>query len=204
MFLLLHSKSMFDQICPTNIARIRKLLCVMLVTDNIPSQDEEREAMRRFILENEFYEDRFRFMYIFREKQKDFINSLAIGSNVPKDPESHVVVLWRKEYNRILFEWMASKWDVSDPSNLNHSQIELFNLLNKLTQTTHALSNNARMVDLIDEEASCFLGRIMKKFFILTDRIGDNISKQDVMPFLSVLASFMFIGLIGFIMHHMM
>lgn len=195
---------MFDQICPPNVARNRKRLCVMLVTDNIPSQEEEREAMRRFILENEFNEDRFRFMYIFREKQKDFINSLAIGSNVPKDPESHVVILWRKEHDRLLFEWMTSKWDVSEPLTLNRSQVELFDLLNKLSQTTQAMSNNARMVDLIDEQESCFLGRVMKKFFILTDRIGDNISKKDVMPFLSVVASFMFIGLIGFIMHHMM
>ena len=94
---------MFDQICPPEVVRSRKNLCVMLVTNNIPTQERQLEAMRNFILENELHQEKFRFMYIFQEKQKEFVNSLTVGPSFPKDPASHVVVLWRRDQDHLLF-----------------------------------------------------------------------------------------------------
>lgn len=194
---------MFDQICPPDAPRSRRRLCIMLVTNNIPTQESEKEAMRQFILENEFNEDKYRFMYIYQEKQMDFINSLSIGSGSPSDLTSHVVVLWRREQDRLLYEWLPDTWDVMEPEKLNKSKSDLHELLNKLSKTTQTMTNNAKMVNLIDEHASGLLGRILKRILVLTDGLGDSISQKEVLPILSAVATFVFIGIFGYILQYL-
>ncbi|RWS27457.1 DnaJ-like protein subfamily C member 16 [Leptotrombidium deliense] len=199
----LSSQLLFDQLCPTESLRIRRRLCVVLVTNNVMEHEPQRDAMRSFIREHSFNKDRIRFMYLFQEKQQEFIKALSYGAGSPESPVSHVVVLWRREQDRVLYEWLPSIWDASDPVKLNESKSSLNFLLTKLMQNTEVLPNKAQVVALIDEQSHGLFGRIVKKILIMTDGIGDNITKKEVLPVISVALSIGFVILIGYIMQHL-
>ena len=91
---------MFDQLCPTESVRSRRRLCIVLVTNNIPEHEPKREAMREFMRENNYPKERYRFMYLFEEKQPEFVKALSVGLRAPETTTLHVVVLWRREQDR--------------------------------------------------------------------------------------------------------
>ena len=194
---------MFDQICTIDKSRSRRRLCILLITNNIPSHESQKKAMRQFILENGYNDDNFRFMHIFESKQKEFIKSLLIGSNSTSNLVSHVIILWRKDRDRVHYESLSSIWDAEDEVKLNQSKADLASTLSKLTKSNQAMSFKTKIGDFIDENENGLLGRLFKKILIMTDNISDNISKKDVLPFLSVAASFGFIMLVGFIMQQL-
>jgi len=239
---------MFDQLCPPDSSRARRKLCVVLVTNNIPEHEPKREAMRSFIRESSFPPERFRFMYLFQEKQPEFVKALTLGdihtsrpsssgplsdssssstygsssetagagtesdpdlisrSTKPKHLDANtldVVVLWRKEHDRVLYEWLPSGWDVTDEDRANSTKQLLSQLLFKLSQTTENFPHDVKVVELIDEQAKGLFGRIVKKLLIMTDSLSENITRKEVLPFISVVLSVGFIVLIGYVMSHL-
>lgn len=198
----LSSQSLFDQLCPAESIRTRRKLCIVLVTNNIPEHDIHREAMRQFVKEHSFPKDRYRFMFILQEKQKDFISALATG--LPSDaPVLHVAVFWRREADRVLFEWLRHEWDARDELRLNATRAELRTLLKKLSQNVENFANDVRFPALIDEQAHGFIGKIVKKILVMTDGMTENISQKEILPIVSVALSLGFILLIGYIMQYL-
>lgn len=72
---------MFDALCPPDSARPRKRLCVILVSQNTPYHDEPRKVLRQFAQDTTYSTERVRFMYIFKERQSDFVSALTSGKN---------------------------------------------------------------------------------------------------------------------------
>jgi hypothetical protein len=72
---------MFDALCPPDSARPRKRLCVILVSQNTPYHDEPRKVLRQFAQDTTYSTERVRFMYIFKERQSDFVSALTTGKN---------------------------------------------------------------------------------------------------------------------------
>lgn len=62
----LSSQTMLDAVCPVEWARPRKRLCVVLVSKNTGDHDDARQAMRRFIQEGAYNNQRVHFSYIFQ------------------------------------------------------------------------------------------------------------------------------------------
>lgn len=58
----------------------RKRLCVLLVSQNTPYHDPHRQSLRKFAQESNYAPDKVRFMYIFQERQVDFVNALTSGT----------------------------------------------------------------------------------------------------------------------------
>ena len=73
-------QSLLDALCPPEWAKVRKRLCVVLVSQNTPTHDAPRQAMRQFAQESGYSADRVRFTYIFQERQAEFINALVTGN----------------------------------------------------------------------------------------------------------------------------
>jgi len=195
-------KAMFDQLCPTESVRSRRRLCIVLVTNNIPEHELKREAMREFMRENNYPKERFRFMYLFEEKQPEFVKALTVGDNTPQSTTLQVVVLWRREHDRVFYEWLPKGWDVST-KKLNETKHNLNDLLTKLVQNSEQFTNDAKVVALIDESVHGLFGKIVKKILIITDNISDNITRREVLPALSVVLSISFIVFIGYIMAYL-
>ena len=194
---------MFDQLCPTESVRSRRRLCIVLVTNDITEHEAKREAMREFMRENNYPKERFRFMYLFEEKQPEFVKALTVGANSPQITTLQVVVLWRREHDRVFYEWLHNGWDISSSKRLNETKHNLNDLLTKLVQNSEQFTNDAKVVALIDESVHGLFGKIVKKILIITDNISDNITRREVLPAVSVVLSISFIVFIGYIMAYL-
>lgn len=49
-------------------------------------------------------------MFLYQEKQKEFVKALSSGEGSPLNPLLHIVVLWRKEMDRVRYQWLDSPW----------------------------------------------------------------------------------------------
>ena len=190
-------KPMFDQICPTGS---RFKLCIMLVTSDTVTNEPKFEEMRNFIRENNFSKDLYRFMYIFREKQTDFVRAISVGfkkGNINRG--IHIVIFWRRETDRIYYEWLDNEWDLINSNYINETRNKLSNLLNQLIQNAH-FNNNAKISSLVDETAKGLISRIMKRLLLVTENLSDNIVRTDPTPVLSFIVTLGIIIFIGYLM----
>lgn len=199
------SQAMFDQLCPIESLASKHKLCVMLVSSDTPDNDVKLEAMRNFMRESKFTSDRFKFMYIFREKQTQFVKTLTSGfkkGNINRGV--HVVVLWRRQIDHVYYEWLDNEWDLIDANYINDTKQKLAELLTHLSQNTMQFSNDAKVLSLIDESAKSLISRIVKRLLLVTENISDNISRTDPMPIFSICLSLVFIVLVGYVMAYFM
>ena len=62
-------------------SKVRKRLCVVLITnDHSEGEDERRQLMRDFVANFKFSSERVRFVYVSRDRQSDFVSSLVRGT----------------------------------------------------------------------------------------------------------------------------
>ncbi|GFR00470.1 dnaJ homolog subfamily C member 16 [Trichonephila clavata] len=197
----LSSQNLFDQLCPTEAKRSRKYLCVILITKNIREHDPYRALMRDFIQHIDLPNDRVRFMFLFEEKQKEFVKALSSGMGAPEDPILHVVLIWRKEHDRVKYQWLEQKWDSED--SVNATKDELKEAVKHLMQSAETLPYDAQVSVLADEHALGLFSRVLNRMILMGDVLWDNITRQEILPALSVLASMGFIILVGYIMSYL-
>ncbi|XP_023241967.1 dnaJ homolog subfamily C member 16-like [Centruroides sculpturatus] len=198
----LSSQELFDQLCPPDGTRTRKRLCVILITHNTQNHDPHRSVMRDFIVSEDFPNDRIRFMFLYEEKQSEFVKALSSGDGAPSDPLLHVVLLWRREQDRVYYQWLNTAWEVEE-KKINSSKQELENVLTKLLQTTDALPYNVKVALLMDEHAKGLFTRIVNRLVLMGDVLQENISRQQILPAVSVVLSVGFIVLVGYIMSYL-
>lgn len=196
---------MFDQLCPTGSLPSRLKLCILLVSSENSDNEPKLELMRNFIRENEFAKDRWKFMYVYREKQSEFVKAISEGfrkGNINRG--IHLVVVWRREPDHVFYEWLDNEWDLIDSYYINETKAKLSKMLNRLSQNTAQFSHSAKIGVLIDESAKSLISRIMKRLLLVTENISDNIARTDPMPILSIILSVAFIVLIGYVMTYFM
>ncbi|GIY00298.1 dnaJ homolog subfamily C member 16 [Caerostris darwini] len=198
----LSSQNLFDQLCPTEAKRARKYLCVILITKNVKEHDPYRALMREFIQQIDLPNNRVRFMFLFEEKQKDFVKALSSGMGAPEDPILHVVLIWRKEHDRVKYQWLEHKWDINEDS-VNATKDELNAAVKHLMQKTETLPYDAQVSILADEHALGLFARVLNRMILMGDVLWDNITRQELLPALSVMGSIAFIALVGYIMTYL-
>lgn len=116
----LSNQDVFDALCPAESSRMRKRLCVTLMSTG--EQEEHRQSMREFVQDYKFSPERVRFTYILLEKQADFVRSLVSASNV--EPALRVAIMWRRDVDKIKFEWLDTPWEFT-PEKVNASRDSL-------------------------------------------------------------------------------
>lgn len=198
----LSSQALFDQLCPPEAVRARKRLCVILITKNTAEHDLHRALMRDFLKHIFHPTERVRYMFLYKEKQEDFVNALSVGEGAPKDPVLHVVLVWRKEQDRVRYQWLQNVWTI-DSDRINETAEELVSAVVHVMKTTEALLYDAKVNMLVDEHASGLLTRIVNRLVLMGDALWDNITRQEILPALSVVMSIGFIVLVGYIMSYL-
>lgn len=103
----LSSQDVFDTLCPVG----QKHFCLVLVSHNSPNHDAHRQSIRRFAQEAHLiYPDvRLTFLYVFRERQPHFVNSLIQGKESPSEPMLHIVLLTRLNKIMVSYKWLLGK-----------------------------------------------------------------------------------------------
>lgn len=196
---------MFDYLCPTGSAPSRMKLCVMLVASDNIENEPKFEEMRHFIRENNYAKDRFRFMYVYRERQAEFVRALSEGfkkGNIYRGV--HVVVFWRREADHVYYEWLDNEWDLIDSTYVNETRAKLAGLLTRLSQNSAQFSNYARLPSVIDESAKSLISRIVKRLLLVTENLSDNIAHTDPVPIVSIILTLAIIVFIGYTMTYFM
>lgn len=196
---------MFDQLCPTGSLPSKIKLCILLVTTELFENEDKFRLMRNFIREGQFPKERYRFMYIYRDKQTEFVKSLAPGfknGNIFRG--IHVVVLWRKEPDHVFYEWLDNEWDLIDSNYINETKDKLSSLLALLSRNAEAFPFNSHTPSLTDEGAKSLLSRIVKKLLLVTENLSENISRSDPTPIISFGLTVTVITLIGYAMVYFM
>lgn len=146
----LSSQHMLDGICPMEWHRSKKRLCVILITENSANHDYARQVVRRIAIEST-YSERVKFAYIYREKQKEFINALS-SVNHGDDNILKIVVIWRRDARHVKFEWIpdAKLEETSsvenDEENYNQTKRKIDETVQKLLRSTEALAFEAEVL----------------------------------------------------------
>lgn len=118
----LSSQDIFDTLCPIG----QKHFCLVLVSRNSPNHEAHRQSIRRFAQEaRSIYPDvRLAFMYVFRERQPHFINSLTQGSESPSEPLLHIVMLTRLNKIMVSYKWLLGD-NYNDWANYDLTKVML-------------------------------------------------------------------------------
>lgn len=198
-------QTMFDHLCPSGSLPSRLKLCIVLVASETFENEPKFEAMRTFMKENDAFKDKWKFMYIYREKQSEFVKALSEGfqkGNINRG--IHVMVLWRRDSTHLFYEWLDNEWDLVDSTYINETKQKLSKMLNRLSANTAQFTHSAKVDSLIDESAKSLISRIVKRLLLVTENISDNIARTDPMPILSIILSVTFIVFIGYLMTYFM
>ncbi len=201
----LSNQGVFDILCPVESSRLRKRLCVTLISRaDEPSHDAVRQQLRNFATEFKVSSDRVRFTYVLQEKQADFVNSLvgakseedSAAASEEGDPALRVAILWRQKESKIKLEWLRHRWEDGGPDSQNHSEDELRKTLQRLltsSSDSEMLPYEAEIRELFDEHAQSLFARIAVRMMDTMEVIRESVTREEILPAISLIAT---VGLI--------
>ena len=191
----LSNQAVMDQLCPLESSKTRKKLCVVLINNGKdttdPEEEQKRAHLRTFIQSNEFSQERIKFAYILKDLQTDFVNAL-----VQEKQDLNIAIFWRKEAKKLKYEWFKQSWTSSESELTNNkTQQELKSTLQRLLSPNEILSHETVLNELLDEHAASLPMRILNKIFDSWEFLKDNMTKDEVLPTISMIAGVLFIVL---------
>lgn len=195
----LSSQDILDSLCPCEWNKPRKKLCVVLVTEASHLHDPHRQSFRIYAQNAPYSLEKVRFAYIYHDKQTEFVNSLIPEGNI-MEPILSVVILWRKDTSHVKYEWVPDKWDVK---NLNDTQQKLESAISRLLRSTEALTYEAFVKDLFDEHAKSIFSHIFSKILQFIENTYDGMTKDQILPTVSVIGTLLFILAVGYLMAYL-
>lgn len=117
-----------------------------------------------------------------------------------------VIVITRRKWDHILYEWLDGKWSTKDANFINRTQIKLYDLLIKLSSPeilNTDFPHETKIIPLIDENEKTIFGRILYRLFVLTEHLNEHFTKREILQIISVVFSILFIFLIGYTMQYL-
>ncbi|KAB0795064.1 hypothetical protein PPYR_11903 [Photinus pyralis] len=196
----LSSQSVLESLCPCEWNKPRKRLCVVLVTTASDSHDLHRQSFRRYAQASPYSTERVRFAYIYHDKQTEFVNALMPdGEGIT--PLLSIVIIWRRDTSHVKYEWLPNKWEIEE--NLNDTVSKLETTISRLLKSSEALTYEALVTDLFDEHAKGIFGRIVTKLLIFSERLYEGLSKDQILPVLSIVGTIVFIVGVGYFMAYL-
>ncbi|RLU16233.1 hypothetical protein DMN91_011993 [Ooceraea biroi] len=145
------------------------------------------------------------YAYVFKDTQPDFVSALSAGEGSPMEPLLHIVIIWRRDANHLKYEWLPNGWieAAQDDRVWNETRRHLEKTIQKLLRATEALPYAAVVGELEDEHAQGTVDRLIGRALLAVDYISDNLTKEQILPLLSVLATLMLIGVAGYGMSYL-
>ncbi|KAK0166405.1 hypothetical protein PV328_004828 [Microctonus aethiopoides] len=192
----LSNQAMLDSVCPPEWLRPQKRLCAILISQNGATHDLARDKFRKAAIESPYSTERVRYTYVFKESQPEFVAALSAGEDSPMEPLLHIVIIWRRDANHLKYEWLPNGWfeATRDDNKWNETRRKLEQTLQRLLRVTEALPYAAKVEELADEHAQGTVGKLIGRALLAVDYISDNISKEQILQLISIIATIMLIG----------
>ena len=207
----LSSQAVFDTLCPAEVSKVRRRLCVVLINSGDSSnrdEDGQRQALREFVSDYKFSGDRVRFAYVLQAKQTDFVKSLVADTAGGSD-ERNLAIVWRREPHAVRYEWLDVDWpsafDPEQAEHLNDTRQTLRKTLQKFLSagSTDMLTHEAIVKELIDEHATSLFVRIVNKIFEAMEALRENVTKDELLPAVSLVVTVGFVIIGGYVMNYL-
>ncbi|XP_024875532.1 dnaJ homolog subfamily C member 16 [Temnothorax curvispinosus] len=202
----LSNQAMLDSICPPEWLRPQKRLCAVLISQQSSTlHDVARHKFRQAALESSYSTERVRYAYVFKDTQPEFVSALSTGEGSPLEPLLHIVIIWRRDANHLKYEWLPHGWVevVQDDRIWNETRRHLEKTIQRLLRATEALPYAAVVGELADEHAQGTVDRLIGRALLAVDYISDNLTKEQILPLISVLVTLMLIGVAGYGMSYL-
>lgn len=197
----LSSQTLLDDLCPSGLPWSRRKLCVVLVCGETPSHEPHKQSLRRFALESRYSKERVRFMYVYQERQPHFISALTSGKDSPSEPLLHVAILCRRDVSHVKYEWITGEETWQSYNSTKH-HLEL--AIDRVLHTSQALPNEAVIGELIDEQTQGIVTRVITRILHAIDYLQEHLSKEHVLPVVSVIGTAAFICIAAYTMAYLM
>lgn len=204
----LSSQRHFDELCPPSGTRSNRKLCAILLVRAGPTDEIHTAAFRDYAeTRGKHFQTlnlrggTVRFLYVYEDKQALFIESLS--SSARKDETTavfggrHVVVVWRVGQERAKFDWFQDVWD-GRTDHVNRSIDLIEQRLERILRNADAdLVNSANLKDIVDENGPGLYKKLASKIMRSVESITHHLSKEEILPIVSVfgtLFGIMFVG----------
>lgn len=202
----LSNQAMLDSVCPPEWLRPQKRLCAVLISQqNSPLHDLARHKFRQAALESSYSTERVRYTYVFKDTQPEFVSALSTGEGSPLEPLLHIVIIWRRDANHLKYEWLPTGWieAAQDETQWNETRRNLEQTIQRLLRASEALPYAAVVGELADEHAQGTVDKLIGKALLAVDYISDSLTKEQILPLVSVIATLMLIGAAGYGMSYL-
>ncbi|XP_076249530.1 dnaJ homolog subfamily C member 16 l(3)80Fg [Calliopsis andreniformis] len=202
----LSNQAMLDSVCPPEWLRPQKRLCAVLISQqNSALHDLARHKFRQAALESSYSTERVRYTYVFKDTQPEFVSALSTGEGSPLEPLLHIVIIWRRDANHLKYEWLPIGWieAAQDENQWNETRRNLEQTLQRLLRASEALPYAAVVGELADEHAQGTVDKLIGKALLAVDYISDSLTKEQILPLVSVIATLMLIGAAGYGMSYL-
>ncbi|XP_043787548.1 dnaJ homolog subfamily C member 16 [Apis laboriosa] len=202
----LSNQAMLDSLCPPEWLRPQKRLCAVLISQqNSHFHDLARHKFRQAALESSYSTERVRYTYVFKDTQPEFVSALSTGEGSPLEPLLHIVIIWRRDANHLKYEWLPTGWieAAQDESQWNETRQNLEQTIQRLLRASEALPYAAVVGELADEHAQGTVDKLIGKALLAVDYISDSLTKEQILPLVSVIATLMLIGAAGYGMSYL-
>ncbi|XP_031828504.1 dnaJ homolog subfamily C member 16 l(3)80Fg isoform X1 [Nomia melanderi] len=202
----LSNQAMLDSVCPPEWLRPQKRLCAVLISQqNNPLHDVARHKFRQAALESSYSTERVRYTYVFKDTQPEFVSALSTGEGSPLEPLLHIVIIWRRDANHLKYEWLPTGWieAAQDENQWNETRRNLEQTIQRLLRASEALPYAAVVGELADEHAQGTVDKLIGKALLAVDYISDSLTKEQILPLVSVIATLMLIGAAGYGMSYL-
>ncbi|XP_043250790.1 dnaJ homolog subfamily C member 16 [Colletes gigas] len=202
----LSNQAMLDSVCPPEWLRPQKRLCAVLISQqNNPLHDLARHKFRQAALESSYGTERVRYTYVFKDTQPEFVSALSTGEGSPLEPLLHIVIIWRRDANHLKYEWLPTGWieAAQDEGQWNETRHNLEQTIQRLLRASEALPYAAVVGELADEHAQGTVDKLIGKALLAVDYISDSLTKEQILPLVSVIATLMLIGAAGYGMSYL-
>jgi len=122
-----------------------------------------------------------------------------------------LAIVWRRESHSIRFQWLDGAWhsayDVENAEQLNATKQALRRTLVQYTGGGEGgqdlLTREAVVKELIDEHATTLFVRVVNRLFEALETIRENVTKDELLPALSLVATVGFVIIGGYVMHYL-
>ncbi|XP_050500094.1 dnaJ homolog subfamily C member 16 [Diabrotica virgifera virgifera] len=196
----LSSQAVLEALCPEEFNKPRKRLCVVLVTTSSSYYLPYRQSFMYFAQQSPYSVEKVRFVYIYYDKQSEFVNSLVPEGEIIQ-PLLRIVILWRRDTSHIRYEWVPGKWD--SVKNMSDTTSALEKLISRSLKSNENLPHEAFVKDLLDEHARGLVGRIYTRIIQFVETTYDGLTKDQILALLSILGTILFILAIGYFMAYL-
>ncbi|CAB4065009.1 DNAJC16 [Lepeophtheirus salmonis] len=172
-----------------------------------------QDALREFA--GSFKSDRVRFAYVFMERQTEFVKAMEhANSNKEGEVQSPilednvVIVTWRKDPHKVRYEHLNKRWEYSSSGESNPSADELQRTLKRLLLASPGndgilLPYDAEIKELMDEHAVSLFVRIANRMIETIETIRENITKDELLPALSIVVTIGFLIIASYVISYL-